>query len=156
MPITNGLKTGIHLLQSVPDIMVVMLTGHDEGLAREIIVTAMQEGFYTYLDKGNYTDELTSILKLATGRLVLRQENAALRARSDGVITLSQIIGESPAMRELRKLIQTVAPTDARVLILGKSGTGKELVAGALHHLSQRREAAYIRINCAAIPENLL
>ena len=59
-------------------------------------------------------------------------------------------------MRELRKLIQTVAPTDARVLILGKSGTGKELVAGALHHLSQRREAAYIRINCAAIPENLL
>jgi transcriptional regulator with PAS, ATPase and Fis domain len=56
----------------------------------------------------------------------------------------------------VRKLIQTVAPTDARVLILGESGTGKELVAGALHSLSQRRDAHYIRINCAAIPETLL
>jgi len=59
-------------------------------------------------------------------------------------------------MRELRQLIQTVAPTDARVLILGESGTGKELVAGALHSLSNRRKAHYIRINCAAIPETLL
>ena len=59
-------------------------------------------------------------------------------------------------MQELRKLIQTVAQTDARVLILGESGTGKELVAGALHHLSRRREANYTRINCAAIPETLL
>src|SRR5438094_7138508 len=59
-------------------------------------------------------------------------------------------------MRELRQLIQTVAPTDARVLILGESGTGKELVAGALHSLSRRSQANYVRINCAAIPETLL
>jgi Nif-specific regulatory protein len=59
-------------------------------------------------------------------------------------------------MRELRQLIQTVAPTDARVLILGESGTGKELVAGALHSLSGRKDASYVRINCAAIPETLL
>ena len=59
-------------------------------------------------------------------------------------------------MRELRQLIQTVAPTDARVLVLGESGTGKELVAGALHSLSQRSQASYVRINCAAIPETLL
>src|SRR5438477_2481047 len=59
-------------------------------------------------------------------------------------------------MLELRELIQTVAPTDARVLILGESGTGKELVAGALHSLSHRRAASYVRINCAAIPETLL
>ncbi len=59
-------------------------------------------------------------------------------------------------MRELRQMIQTVAPTDARVLILGESGTGKELVAGALHCLSERRQANYVRINCAAIPETLL
>jgi transcriptional regulator with PAS, ATPase and Fis domain len=59
-------------------------------------------------------------------------------------------------MRDLRQLIQTVAPTDARVLVLGESGTGKELVAGALHCLSQRAEASYVRINCAAIPETLL
>src|SRR3974377_357888 len=59
-------------------------------------------------------------------------------------------------MRELRQLIQTIAPTDARVLVLGESGTGKELVAGALHSLSHRRSASYVRINCAAIPETLL
>jgi transcriptional regulator with PAS, ATPase and Fis domain len=65
-------------------------------------------------------------------------------------------VGDCQKMRELRQLIQTVAPTDARVLVLGESGTGKELVAGALHSLSQRAEASYVRINCAAIPETLL
>ena len=79
-----------------------------------------------------------------------------LRARANETYQLDQIVGESPKMRELRQLIQTVAPTDARVLILGESGTGKELVAGALHSLSQRRQANYVRINCAAIPETLL
>ena len=69
---------------------------------------------------------------------------------------LDQIVGESPKMLELRQLIQNVAPTNATVLILGESGTGKELVAGALHSLSRRRQNNYIRINCAAIPENLL
>ncbi len=70
--------------------------------------------------------------------------------------TLDQIIGESPKIRELRNLIQTVAATDARVLVLGESGTGKELVAGALHSQGRRREQSYVRINCAAIPETLL
>jgi len=65
-------------------------------------------------------------------------------------------VGDSPGVQELRQMIMTVAPTDARVLILGESGTGKELVAGALHCLSERRQASYVRINCAAIPETLL
>src|SRR6185436_11623736 len=69
---------------------------------------------------------------------------------------LEDIIGESSNMQELRELIRTVAPSNATVLILGESGTGKELIASALHHLSERREAHYVRINCAAIPENLL
>jgi transcriptional regulator with PAS, ATPase and Fis domain len=89
-------------------------------------------------------------------RYRLLRENAALRARASETYRLEQIVGESPAMRELRQLIQTVAPTDARVLILGESGTGKELVAGALHGLSRRSQASYVRINCAAIPETLL
>jgi len=69
---------------------------------------------------------------------------------------IAQIIGESQKMRDLRQLIQTVAASNATVLILGESGTGKELIAGSLHSLSARRQANYIRINCAAIPENLL
>jgi transcriptional regulator with PAS, ATPase and Fis domain len=79
-----------------------------------------------------------------------------LRARAGEVYTLEHIIGESPKLQELRRLIQTVAPTNATVLILGESGTGKELIAGALHHLSQRSQANYVRINCAAIPDALL
>src|SRR5207253_4156699 len=67
-----------------------------------------------------------------------------------------RIIGESVKIRELRQLIQTVAPTNATVLILGESGTGKELIAGALHTLSERAQGNYVRINCAAIPELLL
>ena len=79
-----------------------------------------------------------------------------MRVRAGDASRLEDIVGDSQKMRELRQLIQTVAPTDARVLILGESGTGKELVAGALHSLSQRRKANYVRINCAAIPETLL
>jgi transcriptional regulator with PAS, ATPase and Fis domain len=89
-------------------------------------------------------------------RFQLLRENSELRSRAEHVFTLEEIVGESEKIREVRKLIQTVAPTDARVLILGESGTGKELVAGALHSLSRRRNAHYIRINCAAIPEQLL
>jgi len=79
-----------------------------------------------------------------------------LRARAGEPYRLDQIIGESSKVRELRQLIQTVAPTNATVLILGESGTGKELVAGALHTLSRRSAGNYVRINCAAIPETLL
>ena len=86
----------------------------------------------------------------------LLRENAALRSRTGDFFSLEQIVGESQKIRELRQLIQTVAVTDARVLILGESGTGKELVAGALHTLSKRQQRNYIRINCAAIPEQLL
>src|SRR5256884_3611755 len=87
-------------------------------------------------------------------RLIL--ENQELRARAGEPYRLDQIIGESAKIRELRQLIQTVAPTNATVLILGESGTGKELIAGALHTLSQRNTGNYVRINCAAIPETLL
>ena len=69
---------------------------------------------------------------------------------------LDQIVGDSPGIHDLRQMIATVAPTDARVLVLGESGTGKEVVAGAIHCLSARRAASYVRINCAAIPETLL
>ena len=89
-------------------------------------------------------------------RFRLLRENASLRRRTTETYGLEQIVGECPKIRELRQLIQTVAPTAARVLILGESGTGKELVAGALHALSQRGDASYVRINCAAIPETLL
>ncbi|MFM2082590.1 MAG: hypothetical protein RL380_1281, partial [Verrucomicrobiota bacterium] len=101
-------------------------------------------------------EELLHAVSRCAERYKLLKENARLRTQTPQGIELSQIIGESPRMAELRTLIKTVAVSNATVLILGESGSGKELVAGAIHALSHRREAPYVRINCAAIPEQLL
>ena len=136
-----------------PDLPVLMLTAY---ATPKLAVEALKAGAIDYVAKPFAPEELLHAVARCAERHQLLRENAALRSRTGEVFTLDQIVGESPGMRELRQLIQTVAPTDARVLILGESGTGKELVAGALHGLSQRHTKNYIRINCAAIPETLL
>jgi DNA-binding NtrC family response regulator len=136
-----------------PDLPVLMITAY---ATPKLAVEAIKSGAIDYVAKPFAPEELLHAVARCAERHRLLRENAALRSRAGEIVTLDQIVGESPGMRELRKLIQTVARTEARVLILGESGTGKELVAGALHHLSGRREANYTRINCAAIPETLL
>ena len=136
-----------------PDLPVLIITAY---ATPKLAVAAIKAGAIDYLAKPFAPEELLHAVARCAERHRLLRENAALRSRTGEIFSLDQIVGESPRMRELRQLMQTVAPTDARVLILGESGTGKELVAGALHGLSRRREAGYIRINCAAIPETLL
>ena len=136
-----------------PELPVLMITAY---ATPKLAAEAIKAGAIDYLAKPFAPEELLHAVARCAERYRLLQENAALRARASDTYRLEQIVGESPAMRELRQLIQTVAPTDARVLILGESGTGKELVAGALHSLSRRSQASYVRINCAAIPETLL
>jgi DNA-binding NtrC family response regulator len=136
-----------------PDLPVLMLTAY---ATPKLAVEAIKAGAIDYVSKPFAPEELLHAVTRCAERYRLLRENAALRSRANETLSLDQIVGESLKIRELRKLIQTVAPTDARVLILGESGTGKELVAGALHGLSQRHEANYIRINCAAIPDTLL
>src|SRR6266581_5866033 len=141
------------LKQRWPNLPVLMITAF---ATPKLAVEAIKAGAIDYLAKPFAPEELLHAVARCAERYRLLQENAALRARASETYRLEQIVGECPAMRELRQLIQTVAPTDARVLILGESGTGKELVAGALHSVSQRANASYVRINCAAIPETLL
>jgi DNA-binding NtrC family response regulator len=152
-----GGMSGYELLPKIhnqwPDLPVLMLTAY---ATPKLAVEAIKAGAMDYLSKPFAPEELLHAVTRCAERYRLLQENAALRSRANETFSLDQIVGESQKIRELRKLIQTVAPTDARVLILGESGTGKELVAGALHGLSRRREANYIRINCAAIPDTLL
>jgi DNA-binding NtrC family response regulator len=152
-----GGMTGYELLSKIrsrwPDLPALMLTAY---ATPKLAVEAIQSGAIDYLAKPFAPEELLHAVARCSERHQLLRENAALRSRAEHVFRLDEIVGDSPKMRAVRQLIQTVAPTDARVLILGESGTGKELVAGALHSLSQRRNAHYIRINCAAIPETLL
>ena len=152
-----GGMSGYELLKKIheqkPELPVLLLTAY---ATPRLAVEAIKAGAMDYLSKPFAPEELLHAVARCAERYRLLRENAVLRSHSDQVFTLDQIVGASEKMRELRKLIQTVAQTDARVLILGESGTGKELVAGALHGLSPRRAQNYVRINCAAIPETLL
>ena len=149
----NGYEFLKKIRAQKPDLPALMLTAY---ATPKLAVEAIKAGAVDYLPKPFAPEELLHAVARCAERFRLLRENAALRSRDGEIFALDKIIGGSPKIRELRQLIQTVAPTEARVLILGESGTGKELVAGALHHLSQRREKNYIRINCAAIPEMLL
>jgi DNA-binding NtrC family response regulator len=152
-----GGMTGYELLGKIrrqwPDLPAIMLTAY---ATPKLAVEAIKAGAIDYLAKPFAPEELLHAVARCAERHRLLRENAALRSRAGEAVSLAQIIGESEKIRAVKVLIQTVAPTEARVLILGESGTGKELVAGALHGLSRRRDAPYVRINCAAIPETLL
>jgi len=152
-----GSMSGYELLRQLrsrwPDLPVLMITAY---ATPKLAVEAIQAGAIDYLAKPFAPEELLHAVGRCAERHKLLSENAALRARTAEPYRLDRIIGESASVRELRQLIETVAPTHATVLIAGESGTGKELIAGALHSLSRRRTANYVRINCAAIPENLL
>jgi DNA-binding NtrC family response regulator len=136
-----------------PNLPVLMFTAY---ATPKLAVEAIKAGAIDYLPKPFAPEELLHAVARCAERHSLLRENAALRSRVVETWRLEQIIGESAKMKDLRQIIQTIAPSNATVLILGESGTGKELIAGALHTLSQRREASYVRINCAAIPEALL
>jgi len=136
-----------------PELPVLMITAY---ATPKLAVEAIKAGAMDYLPKPFAPEELLHALARCAERHWLLQENISLRARTGEIYQIEQIVGDCPKMIELRALIRTVAPTDARVLLLGESGTGKELVAGALYSLSRRRHASYVRLNCAAIPETLL
>lgn len=134
-------------------IPILMITAY---ATPKLAVEAIKAGAIDYLAKPFAPEELLHAVARCAERHKLLAENAALKARAGEAYRLEQIIGESPKMNELKQLVQTVAPTQATVLILGESGTGKELIAGSLHSLSKRSQGNYVRINCAAIPELLL
>ena len=152
-----GGMTGYELLAKIraqwPDMASLMITAY---ATPKLAVEAIKSGAIDYLSKPFAPEELLHAIGRCAERHRLLIENKTLRARNSEIYRVEHIVGDSQKMRELRQLIQTVARTDARVLVLGESGTGKELVAGALHSLSPRGEKHHVRINCAAIPETLL
>jgi two-component system, NtrC family, nitrogen regulation response regulator NtrX len=147
---TDGLNTLAQFRERFPELPVVMMSGR-AGLSDAVKATRL--GAFTFLEKP-LTPEGT-LLALGSA-LELRQTRRAARTLREDLGLAGGLVGSSTAMAEVRELIARVAPSDARVLISGESGTGKELVAAALHTGSPRRDKAYVRTNCAAIPRDLV
>jgi DNA-binding NtrC family response regulator len=116
----------------------------------------MKMGAYDYITKPFSMDELLLIVHRLLKVLELEDENRSLREELEGRFSFKGLLGKNDKMREVLEKIKLVAPTDSTVLILGESGTGKELVANAIHHNSPRRDGAFIKVSCAALPETLL
>ncbi|MEX0908724.1 MAG: sigma-54 dependent transcriptional regulator [Gemmatimonadaceae bacterium] len=146
----DGMATLTKLRETHPDIPVVMMSGR-AGLGDAVRATRL--GAFNFLEKP-LTPE--SVLLTAAAAAELRRTKLAARALREELGIGGRMVGSSPQMEGVRALIERVAPTDSRVLITGESGTGKELVAAAIHDASKRRDRAFIRVNCAAIPRDLV
>jgi len=150
LPGIDGLVTLQRLRERRVEAEVVMISGHGNI---ESAVRAIKMGAFDFVEKPLSLDKTVLVVRNALRQRQLEAENRALRARVDPDLT---IIGDSPAMRQLREQIAMAAPTNGRVLIYGENGTGKELVARSIHALSRRRPGPFVEVNCAAIPEELI
>jgi two-component system nitrogen regulation response regulator NtrX len=150
MPEMDGLETLKRLRAQFPSILVVMMSGHG---SIETAVKATKLGAYDYLEKPLDLEKVTILVRNALHQRKLEEENLNLRIQ---VERRFELVGSSPAMERLREMIAMAAPATSRVLISGANGTGKELVARAIHLQSPRHNRSFVEINCAAIPETLI
>ncbi len=153
LPGLDGLDVLKGLKESLPQVPVIMLSGH--GHARTI-VQAMQLGASDFLRKPFEVEELDLAFKKALETNALKEEVVTLRDRVRTEADSLLLGGDNPKMREVREIIEQVAGTDITVLIRGESGTGKELVARSLFQLGDRRDRPFVKVNCAALPSELL
>ena len=146
----DGLEALSRIREIDPEALVVMISGHG---TIDTAVDATRRGAYDFLEKPLDTDRILVLLRNALQRRGLLEENARLRGE---VESRFEIVGKSFAIRQVLERVERVAPTDARVLITGENGTGKELIARAVHRLSPRAEETFVEVNCAAIPTELI
>jgi two-component system, NtrC family, response regulator AtoC len=156
LPKMDGFETLREIRRLAPEAVVLMFTAHGTS---ERAIEAMKAGAYDYIEKPFDLDEFLILVRRALQYQDLLGEVAHLRSqvsRSTRPDTGGRLIGTSGRMQELFKLIGRVAPTDTTVLIQGESGTGKELIADAIQRHSGRKDKAFVKVNCGALPENLL
>ncbi|MGH7595358.1 MAG: sigma-54-dependent transcriptional regulator [bacterium] len=146
----DGLETLQRLQEIGVTIPTIMISGHAEI---DTAVKAVRLGAYNFLEKPLQPERVVLEVKNFAERKQLEQERNLLRQRLGGE---SEMVGQSPVMQQLRDAIRKAAPSEARVLITGENGTGKELVAEAIHRQSKRALAPFVRVNCAAIPRELI
>jgi DNA-binding NtrC family response regulator len=150
MPKLDGIEFLQKAREEVPDVPVIMISGHGNI---ETAVDAVKKGAYDYISKPPDLNRLLITIRNALDRTMLVQQTKVLKKKVSGV---QEIIGESSPIHKIKETIEKVAPTDARVLITGENGSGKELVARWLHEKSNRSAYPIVEVNCAAIPGELI
>ena len=153
LPKLDGIQVLERLKAAQPNLPVIMLTGHYDVKAT---VRAMRLGAFDYLTKPVNSEELTIVVRRALQVHALESEVEDLRRRAGGADSLDAQMGPSLAVRQITEQVKTVAATNFSVMVLGETGTGKELVAHALHRQSERRAQPFVALDCGAIPEPLL
>jgi two-component system response regulator HydG len=149
----DGLEILKRAKESQPEAEVILVTGHGTVPSA---VAAMQQGAYSYLLKPLDLGQLRAVTENAAANLRLRRTNAELNRRLDERFGFEGVVGTSPKMNDVIQLLKRIAPTNASVLIQGETGTGKELVAQAIHQNSPRKNKTFVALNCAALSENIL
>jgi two-component system, NtrC family, response regulator PilR len=153
MPNVDGIGVLEHIEGGKSGVIGIIATGFGTV---ESAVQAMKAGAYDYLTKPFHVDEIKHVVSKALEFRELRRENVQLKRQIKSSSKIDQIVGRHHTIKRLKELIRTVADSDSTILVLGPSGTGKELVARALHSLSDRADKPLIPVNCGAIPEDLL
>ena len=153
MPRMDGLEVLRRVKETHPDIDVIMVTGLSQI---DTAVRSMKLGAFDYLPKPFDPDELKLVVKRALERRQLLQENLELRSEVSSKYRFENIIGPSPQMQNVYRLIAQCAPTNSTVMLTGESGTGKELIARAIHYNSLRKDKPFVAVDCNSLSENLL
>jgi two-component system response regulator HydG len=149
----GGIEAFSRIKDISPSIPVIMITAY---ATVDTAVKALKLGAFDYITKPIDIDELKIAVEKAINYKQLEQENIYLKERIGDKFDLAGMVGRSRAMKKMFETLELISPSDANVLITGESGTGKELIANAIHQNSNRKDKAFIKVNCAAIPENLL
>jgi DNA-binding NtrC family response regulator len=152
MPDMTGIQVLERLKQVSPDTEAVMMTGY---ASKETAVEAMRLGAFDYIEKPCRLVEIEAILLKIVERRKLKHKNIALQTRIQAAEGPNRLIGESPAMAAVQRLITTIAPTDATVLIQGETGTGKDVISRTIHQLSKRADMPFVPVNCGALSNTL-
>lgn len=153
MPVMDGIELFRRLRALDPDIPVIVISGHaDIAMA----VEAMSEGAYDFIAKPYSTDRLVETLRRAIEKRALVLENRRLRALAAAPDEETALLGEAPTILRLRQTIRDLADVDVDVLVLGETGTGKEVVANLLHRLGRRRDKPFVALNCGALPDSVI
>ncbi len=153
MPNVGGLEVLNRVKETHPDIDVIMITGLSEV---ETAVKAMKLGAFDYISKPFEPDEIKLVVQRALERRRLLQENLNLKSEVSSKYRFDNIIGSSPPMQAVYRLVAQCAPTNSTILLTGESGTGKELIARAIHYNSLRRDKPFVPVDCNSLSENLL